>query len=529
MKRIFLFLLTNIAVMISLSIAASLVMYFIGAPIEQVFGAEYAYIIVWAFVYGIGASIISLLISKPMAKFATRARVVDGTENEQTRWLVSTVEDLAHRANIKTPEVAIYEGSANAFATGAFKNSALVAVSSDIMEQMTKEELRAVLGHEISHVANGDMVTLCLIQGVLNAFVLIFARVIAHIAATAGNGERRRSSAPIYFLVYFAAQIVLSVLASLIVFWFSRRREYAADAGSAKLLGSPSSMIAALRRLGNLQPGVLPDSLKAMGIAEGKRTSIWSTHPSLEDRINALTFGNSSRCGSFMTCLALCCAAVLPSVVMAEDATATNVNVKVVACVGDSITYGHGASKRLETSYPAQLQRLLGDGWKVVNFGHNARTALNDGKEWNGRGGHGYCKSPQYTKSREAKPDYVIFMLGTNDSKPVNWDGKEEDFRRDYAALVDSYMAIESKPKVIIGVSPFVKKNSFSIRESVVGGSIAPWQRKFAEERKLQAVDCYNVMKLNAEKGYLPDGVHPNDIGYRALAEAFAAALSSQL
>ena len=264
-------------------------MHFLGAPMEQVFG-EYSYLIIWGFVYGLGASIISLLISKPMAKFATGAQVVDGTENEQTRWLVATVEDLARRANIKTPEVAIYEGAANAFATGAFKNSALVAVSSDIMAQMTKEELRAVLGHEISHVANGDMVTLCLIQGVLNAFVLIFARVIAHVAATAGNGERRRSSnSAVYFIVYFVVQIALSILASLIVFWFSRKREYAADKGSAQLLGTPSSMIAALRRLGNLQPGVLPDSLKAMGIAEGKRTSIWSTHPSLEDRIDALS------------------------------------------------------------------------------------------------------------------------------------------------------------------------------------------------------------------------------------------------
>jgi heat shock protein HtpX len=289
MKRIFLFLITNIAVMVSLSVVSCLVMHFLGAPMEQVFG-EYSYLIIWGCVYGLGASLISLLISKPMAKFATGAQVVDGTENEQTRWLVATVEDLARRANIKTPEVAIYEGAANAFATGAFKNSALVAVSSDIMAQMTKEELRAVLGHEISHVANGDMVTLCLIQGVLNAFVLIFARIIAHVAANAGNGERRRgSNSAVYFIVYFVVQIALSILASLIVFWFSRKREYAADKGSAQLLGTPSSMIAALRRLGNLQPGVLPDSLKAMGIAEGKRTSIWSTHPSLEDRIDALS------------------------------------------------------------------------------------------------------------------------------------------------------------------------------------------------------------------------------------------------
>ncbi|MBR2713188.1 MAG: protease HtpX, partial [Kiritimatiellae bacterium] len=197
---------------------------------------------------------------------------------------------LARRAGVKTPEVAIYEGAANAFATGAFKNSALVAVSTDIMRQMTKEELRAVLGHEMSHVSNGDMVTLTLVQGVLNAFVIVISRVLASVLANAGNGEggRRRNNGGLYFLLVMVLQIALGVLASLVVMWFSRKREYAADAGSAKLLGTPSAMIAALRRLGNLQPGTLPDSLRAMGIAEGKKTSIWSTHPSIEDRIEAL-------------------------------------------------------------------------------------------------------------------------------------------------------------------------------------------------------------------------------------------------
>jgi len=289
MKRILLFLLTNLAVMVMLSITTTVVFALIGEPMEQFFG-EYAYLIVFAFVYGLGASLISLLLSKPMAKFATGARTIDGTEGEAERWLVATVEDLARRANIRTPEVAVYPGAANAFATGAFKNSALVAVSDQIMGQMTREELRAVLGHEISHVSNGDMVTLCLIQGVLNAFVLVLSRVVARIVASSGSGDdRRRDSNPfLYMITVFVLDIALSLLASLIVFWFSRKREYAADAGSAKLLGTPSSMIAALRRLGNLQPGVLPNSLKAMGIAEGKRTSIWSTHPSLEDRIAAL-------------------------------------------------------------------------------------------------------------------------------------------------------------------------------------------------------------------------------------------------
>ena len=291
MKRIFLFLITNIAVLLTLGIVANLLCAFLyGSSIEQVFGPEWTVLLVYAFVYGMLGAFISLLFSKPIAKRSCGARTIDGTEGEAERWLVATVEDLARQAGVKTPEVAIYEGAANAFATGAFKNSALVAVSTDIMRQMSKEELRAVLGHEMSHVSNGDMVTLTLVQGVLNAFVIVISRVLASILANAGNGEggRRRNNGGLYFLLVMVLQIALGILASLVVMWFSRRREYAADAGSAKLLGTPSAMIAALRRLGNLQPGVLPESLRAMGIAEGKKTSIWSTHPSIEDRIEAL-------------------------------------------------------------------------------------------------------------------------------------------------------------------------------------------------------------------------------------------------
>ena len=286
MKRILLFLLTNIAVMATLTVVANVLCAALG--VEGALGAEWTQLLTFAAVYGMGGSIISLLLSKPMAKLACRAKTVNGSEGEAERWLVSTVEDLARRAGVKTPEVAVYEGAANAFATGAFKNSALVAVSTDIMRQMTKEELRAVLGHEMSHVANGDMVTLTLVQGVLNAFVLVFSRVVASVLSGSGRGSGRRSGGAMYMLLVLVLQIALGVLASLIVMWFSRRREYAADAGSAKLLGTPSPMIAALRRLGNLQPGVLPDSLRAMGIAEGKKTSMWSTHPSLDDRIRAL-------------------------------------------------------------------------------------------------------------------------------------------------------------------------------------------------------------------------------------------------
>ena len=291
MKRIFLFLVTNIAVLLTLGIVANLLCAFLyGTSIEQAVGPEWTNLLVFAFVYGMLGAFVSLLLSKPMAKMACGAKTIDGTEGEAERWLVATVEDLARRAGVKMPEVAIYPGAANAFATGAFRNSALVAVSTDIMGQMSKEELRAVLGHEMSHVANGDMVTLTLVQGVLNAFVIVISRVLASVVANAGRGEggRRRDNGGLYFLLVMVLQLALGVLASLVVFWFSRRREYAADAGSAKLLGTPSAMIAALRRLGNLQPGVLPDSIKAMGIAEGRKTSIWSTHPSIEDRIEAL-------------------------------------------------------------------------------------------------------------------------------------------------------------------------------------------------------------------------------------------------
>lgn len=291
MKRIFLFLVTNIAVLLTLGIVANLLCAFLyGTSVEQVIGPEWTVLLVYAFVYGMLGAFISLLFSKPIAKMSCGAKTIDGTEGEAERWLVATVEDLARQAGVKTPEVAIYPGAANAFATGAFKNNALVAVSTDIMGQMTKEELRAVLGHEMSHVANGDMVTLTLVQGVLNAFVIVVSRVLASVLANAGNGEggRRRNNGGLYFLLVMVLQLALGILASLVVMWFSRKREYAADAGSAKLLGTPSAMIAALRRLGNLQPGVLPDSLRAMGIAEGKKTSIWSTHPSIEDRIEAL-------------------------------------------------------------------------------------------------------------------------------------------------------------------------------------------------------------------------------------------------
>ena len=291
MKRIFLFLVLNFAVMIALMVAFHIVCALLGIDPNAAFatsgGLDLKAVALFSLVWGMAGGFISLLLSKPMAKWSVGAQTIDGTEGEAERWLVETVRSLAARANVQMPEVAIYHGSANAFATGAFKNHALVAVSDSIMAQMTREELRAVLGHEMSHVANGDMVTLTLVQGVLNAFVIVISRVLASIIANNGKGESRRNNDGLYYLLVIVLQMALGVLASLIVMWFSRKREYAADAGSAKLLGSPSPMIAALRRLGNLQPGVLPDSLKAFGVS-GKKTSIWATHPSLEDRIEAL-------------------------------------------------------------------------------------------------------------------------------------------------------------------------------------------------------------------------------------------------
>ncbi len=293
MKRIFLFLVANFAIMLVMMVMFHVVCAFLGVDPNAAFAQSgemnLESLAVFSLIFGMTGSIISLLLSKTIAKWSVGAKTIDGTEGEAERWLVETVRSLAERANVKMPEVAIYEGQANAFATGAFRNHALVAVSTDIMAQMTKEELRAVLGHEMSHVANGDMVTMTLLQGVLNACVIFLSRVVAFMAANAasdGKG-RRRGSSGIYTLVYFVMQIVLGIAASLVVYWFSRRREYAADAGSANLLGTPSSMIAALRRLGNLEPGVLPDSIKAMGIA-GKHASLFATHPSLEDRIEAL-------------------------------------------------------------------------------------------------------------------------------------------------------------------------------------------------------------------------------------------------
>ena len=293
MKRILLFIATNFAVMLVLMAVYHLVCAFLGVDPSGALrgGGDVQALAVFSLVFGMAGGVVSLLLSKTIAKWSVGARTVDGSEGARERRLVEDVRFLAERANIAMPEVAIYEGDANAFATGAFRNHALVAVSTGLLDGMSAEETRAVIGHEISHVANGDMVTMTLLQGVLNACVIFLSRIVAYAASNAlengRRGGRRSSSGAVYLAVYYLLQITLGILASMIVFWYSRRREFAADRGSAELLGSPSPMIAALRRLGGIGPAALPASLKAFGV-NGRHASVFSTHPSIEDRISAL-------------------------------------------------------------------------------------------------------------------------------------------------------------------------------------------------------------------------------------------------
>jgi heat shock protein HtpX len=286
MKRIVLFLATNIAVLVVLSFVLNVlgVGQFLSAE-----GIDVASLLVFSAVVGFAGSIISLLISKPMAKWSTGARVIDGSEGTTQYWLVETVRKLAQKAGIGMPEVAIFEGAPNAFATGAFKNSALVAVSSGLVESMSREEVEAVLGHEIAHVANGDMVTLTLIQGVVNTFVIFLSRIIGYVVDKA-IFRTERGVGPGFFIASLVAQIVLGILASMIVAWFSRQREFRADRGSADLLGTPKPMIAALARLGGAPAGELPQSFEAHGIkqSQSRFLGLFASHPPIEVRIAAL-------------------------------------------------------------------------------------------------------------------------------------------------------------------------------------------------------------------------------------------------
>jgi len=285
MKRILLFLATNIAVMLVLSIVTSLL------GVDRFLmqnGINYQALLVFAAIFGFGGAFISLLISKPMAKFSMGVHVIENPTTADEQWLVNTVKKLADKAGVGMPEVGVFEGAPNAFATGAFKDSALVAVSTGLLHTMTREEVEAVLGHEMTHVSNGDMVTLTLIQGVVNTFVVFLSRVVAFFVDRIVF-RTERGTGPGYFITVIVLQIVFGVLASIIVAWFSRRREFRADAGSATYLGTPQPMMRALARLGGLPPGELPKSLAGFGITDRSGfMALFATHPPIEERIRAL-------------------------------------------------------------------------------------------------------------------------------------------------------------------------------------------------------------------------------------------------
>ncbi len=286
MKRIALLILTNLAVMVVLGVVASLlgVNRYLTSN-----GLNLGALLGFAAVIGFGGAFISLLMSKPLAKMSSGVQVINEPRNADEAWLVETVRGFADKAGIGMPEVGIYEGEPNAFATGAFKNSALVAVSTGLLHGMTREEVEAVLGHEIAHVANGDMVTMTLIQGVMNTFVVFLSRAIGYVVDGFLRRNNEESSGPGigYMITTIVLDIVFGFLAGMIVAWFSRQREFRADAGAAQLMGRKQPMMNALARLGGMHPGALPKTVEAMGIT-GHMGKLMATHPPLEERIAAL-------------------------------------------------------------------------------------------------------------------------------------------------------------------------------------------------------------------------------------------------
>jgi heat shock protein HtpX len=287
MKRVMLFILTNLAVMLVLGTVVSVLGLnrFITAQ-----GLNLGQLMGFALVFGFGGAIISLLISKPMAKWSTKAVIINDSADPTHRWIVASVKAFSDKAGIQMPEVGIFEGEPNAFATGAFKNSALVAVSTGLLQRMSREEVEAVIGHEVAHVANGDMVTMTLIQGVLNTFVVFLSRVIGYFVDRVILRNERDGIGIGYFVTTIVMDILLGIVAAVIVAWFSRRREYRADADAARLMGRKQPMINALARLGGLDPGELPKTVAAMGISSrpGGFMALMSSHPPIEDRIRAL-------------------------------------------------------------------------------------------------------------------------------------------------------------------------------------------------------------------------------------------------
>ncbi len=288
MKRIFLFVMTNLAVVVVLGIVTSLlgVNRFLTAN-----GLNLPMLLAFAAVIGFGGAIISLLISKPVAKWSSGVQTITGNEGPDEAWIVNTVRKFADQAGIGMPEVGIFQGEPNAFATGAFKNNALVAVSTGLLQGMTRDEVEAVIGHEVAHIANGDMVTMTLIQGVMNTFVVFLSRVVGYLVDSfLSRGEERSGPGIGYYVTTIVLDILLGFVAAIIVAWFSRQREFRADAGAAQLMGRKQPMINALARLGGMVPGELPKGLQTAGITSGVG-KLFSTHPPIEERIAALQNG----------------------------------------------------------------------------------------------------------------------------------------------------------------------------------------------------------------------------------------------
>jgi len=286
MKRIVLLVLTNLLVVVVLGIVASVLgvnQYLTGS------GLNLGLLLGYALVIGFGGAFLSLLISKPLAKWSSGVRLIEQPQNADEAWIVQTVQKLSQQAGIGMPEVGIFEGEPNAFATGAFRDSALVAVSTGLLQGMTRDEVEAVLGHEVAHIANGDMVTMTLIQGVMNTFVVFLSRVIGYAVDSflRKNDEERSGPGIGYYVTTIVLDIVLGFAAAMVVAWFSRQREFRADAGAAQLMGNRQPMINALARLGGMTPGELPKSVAAFGIAGGIG-QLFSTHPPIEERIAAL-------------------------------------------------------------------------------------------------------------------------------------------------------------------------------------------------------------------------------------------------
>ena len=286
MKRIILFVATNLAIVVVLGIVASLlgVNRYLTSN-----GLNLGALLGFALIMGFGGAFISLLLSKPIAKWSSGVQVIAQPRNADEAWIVDTVRRFADKAGIGMPEVGIFEGEPNAFATGAFKNNALVAVSTGLLQGMTREEVEAVIGHEVAHIANGDMVTMTLIQGVMNTFVVFLSRLIGYAVDSFLRRGDSQSTGPGmgYWITTIILDIVLGFLAAIIVAWFSRQREFRADRGAADLMGRKQPMVNALARLGGMVPGQLPQGLQALGITSGVG-KLFSTHPPIEERIAAL-------------------------------------------------------------------------------------------------------------------------------------------------------------------------------------------------------------------------------------------------